>query len=405
MIAAIFGYAIAVTLLVGLAAASVERVLAELGRPRRFAWLGALAVTLAFPPLSWLLAADAPAPLAMAANELPRGTFAAYAQVDWNTILVSLWVVTTTILLILYAAAWLRLALLAKRWPHEKGDAGSILVADDVGPAVLGIFRPRIVLPCWLMDSPAAVRDTVLAHELEHIAARDQISIVAVQVVTILLPWNLPLWWFMRRLRAAIEVDCDARVLRRGADPAQYAEVLLAVGQHRPASAYVAATLIEPVTQLERRIRIMLTQPRSVSVGRASTAVAVTVALAACATQLEPPVVITTSTPAAATSAVSQLEVIGELELGPEEGQFTMRAARLSWGADDAVKSQVIADRLIQTDYATLLEGNVRFSFDDGTSITASRALMKTEPDGSATVQIDDATIIRFDADGTKLTE
>ena len=64
MIAEAFAYAILVALLVGLGAASTERVLAEIKRPRRLAWLGAYLVALAFPLLSMLLAADAPAPLA-----------------------------------------------------------------------------------------------------------------------------------------------------------------------------------------------------------------------------------------------------------------------------------------------------------------------------------------------------
>jgi hypothetical protein len=74
-----------------------------------------------------------------------------YAIVDWDTALLWLWISTTTVLAILYVAAWLRLALQAKRWPRETIDAVSVVVADDVGPAVLGFLRPCIVLPRWLI--------------------------------------------------------------------------------------------------------------------------------------------------------------------------------------------------------------------------------------------------------------
>ena len=38
-------------------------------------------------------------------------------------------------------------------------------------------------------------------------------------MAVVLMPWNLPLWWQWRRLRFAIEVDCDARVLASGRIP------------------------------------------------------------------------------------------------------------------------------------------------------------------------------------------
>jgi hypothetical protein len=398
MIAEIFGYAIVVAALIGLAAASVELLLAELERPRRFAWLGAFAVALASPPSFWLLAPEPQLPVAVRAGTLPQQPFAAHAQFDWNTALLWLWIVATTILAVLYVAAWLRLALQAKRWPRETSDTVSVVVADDVGPAVLGFLQPRIVLPRWLMDAPATVRSIVVAHELEHIAARDQACIVAAQVITILLPWNLPLWWFVRRLRAAIEIDCDTRVLRRGTNPAEYASVLLAVGQHRPTPAYAALTLIEPVTQLERRIRIMLTQPRSASIGRASAAVAVAVALAACATQLEPPVLVTSTAPPRATDAsvvarsepaadASAASILFEGSVNVRRdpsGQTILRAPAMTMR---------IGPNFTDTQGKFIFDGNVKFEID-GRSITASRAVIETAPDGAMMLQLTDATLV-----------
>jgi hypothetical protein len=410
MIAEIFGYAIVIALLVGLAAVCVEHLLVELLRPRRFAWLGAFGAALAFPPLLWLLALEPQLPVAVRAGTLPRQPFAAYAQFDWNTALLWLWIVATTILAVLYGAAWLRLALQAKRWPRETSDAVSVVVADDVGPAVLGFLRPRIVLPRWLMDAPATMRSTVVAHELEHIAVRDQACIVAAQVITILLPWNLPLWWFVRRLRAAIEIDCDARVLRRGTDPAQYADVLFAVGQHRPASAYAAVTLIEPVTQLERRIHIMLTKPRSASAARVSAATALAAGLAACATQLEPPVVITTSPPDTATSAISRIEtgrgVTGVRLTRGAQGELTLEAPELVIRVERAqgrgtsnsmtttASSVLLEGSVNETGDSVLFEGNVQMAFDD-LSISASRAWVRQEPDGGAVLTLNHAKIVR----------
>jgi biopolymer transport protein ExbD len=241
----------------------------------------------------WLAAGTAPPAAESFLVEYARG-ITPYANVDWDTALGLAWAASTLLMLVVYLAAWLRLTLIAKRWPHLESDAGPVAVSDDVGPAVFGILDPRVVLPRWLIEAPASARHVVMAHEREHIAARDPAAIVASQLIAILLPWNLPLWWFARRLRAAIEIDCDARVLRTGADPAHYGDVLLAVGQHRSSSPHMAATLIEPVTQLERRIRIMLAKPRPGSGRRVVVALAVALGIAACATQVEPPVLSST---------------------------------------------------------------------------------------------------------------
>jgi hypothetical protein len=154
-----------------------------------------------------------------------------------------------------------------------------------------------------------------------------------------------------------------------------------------------------------------LTKPRSASIGRASAAVTVALALAACATQLEPPVVVTSATPAAAMTPAPRIE--GRIEFnaspsfklieGPAPGQFTASAAEVTLRVDDVTRMRGSADWLNRTEDAMLFEGNVRFTFD-GTSITASRALVKTEPDGGTTVQLDDATV-RYDADATNLAE
>jgi hypothetical protein len=407
MIAQIFGYAILVALLVGIAAASVEQLLVELRRPRRFAWLGAFAVALASPPLLWLLAPEPQLPVAARAGTLPQQPFAAYAQLDWNTALLWLWAIATMTLAALYGAAWLRLALQARRWPRETSDTVAVVVADDVGPAVLGFLRPRIVLPRWLMDAPAAVRSTVVAHELEHIAARDQACVVAAQVVTILLPWNLPLWWFTRRLRAAIEIDCDARVVRRGADPAHYLDVLLAVSQRGAGPAYVGAALIEPVTQLERRIRIMLTTPRSASVGRVSAAALFIAGIAACATRLDPPVSLPDSAPVEL--GATEVSVVAD---GPEgikitqgpDGHVTRLAGAILVAVAGTSQMRITSDLLISSGESTVFEGNVHIDSDD-TSITAARARATRNPQGEMVLTVEDAKVIRTFAEPAKLAE
>jgi hypothetical protein len=72
------------------------------------------------------------------------------------------------------------------------------------------------------------------------------------------VPWNPAAWWQLRRLRLAMEVDCDSRVLARRADVRAYGTLLLEVGRRTSGARLVgAAAFSEPRSFLERRIRIM----------------------------------------------------------------------------------------------------------------------------------------------------
>ena len=106
-----------------------------------------------------------------------------------------------------------------------------VLLADDIGPAVFGLLRPRVVLPRWLGAASAATQDLVPAHERQHLVARDPQLLALALALVVLMPWNLPLLWQLRRLRFALEVDCDTRVLNADTDPAEYGEALLFVSQ------------------------------------------------------------------------------------------------------------------------------------------------------------------------------
>jgi hypothetical protein len=127
---------------------------------------------------------------------------------------------------------------------------------------VVGIVRPRIVIPQWLLHEEAPMQAIVIAHEQEHLRAQDIRVLGGALLTAVLLPWNLPLWWQLRRLRFAIEVDCDARVLRAGQSPPPYSAVLLSVATHRVPLRATATGLSESGSSLERRIRIMHTPRR-----------------------------------------------------------------------------------------------------------------------------------------------
>ena len=157
-----------------------------------------------------------------------------------------------------YVLGALRLRRARRGWKGLKVNRHPILVADDVGPAVMGFHRPIIVLPQWLLDGPGPDRDIALAHEAEHIAARDPGLLLAALLLLVVTPWNLPLWWQLRRLKLAIEMDCDRRVLHRGVDRKQYANALLQINQQMGRIPMTAIAIVGRVSQIERRIATMV---------------------------------------------------------------------------------------------------------------------------------------------------
>src|SRR6266481_2072595 len=148
-----------------------------------------------------------------------------------------------------------------RRWSLGTVGGTSVYLASDVGPAVVGLIRPRIVVPAWLTQSSAREQAAVVAHEQSHLDAHDPALLTVALCLLVFMPWNLPLWWQLRRLRYAIEVDCDARVLRGGHDATQYGETLIAIGQRQSAFIGAVAAMSESKSFLEERIRILVRKP------------------------------------------------------------------------------------------------------------------------------------------------
>jgi TonB family protein len=104
----------------------------------------------------------------------------------------------------------------------------------------------------------------VLRHEEEHRRARDPLLLFGAAVLVALMPWNPALWWCAHRLRLAVELDCDARVLAVHGRPERYGLLLMMMAQRRSAAATtLAPALTSPTSNLERRIIAMRrTAPR-----------------------------------------------------------------------------------------------------------------------------------------------
>jgi hypothetical protein len=163
-----------------------------------------------------------------------------------------------------------------------------VYIAPDVGPGVVGLLRPRIVAPRWLTETQSACQELVIAHEQAHLARHDPQVLTLALFLLVVMPWNAPLWWQVHRLRRAIEVDCDARVLEKGLDPEKYRQMLTDVSRRPSAYLGMVAAMSESPSLLQQRMRLMVDPSRR---GPAAAAVLVFLAFAlvAVAAQVTPP--------------------------------------------------------------------------------------------------------------------
>ena len=270
-------WTLVVSALLALAAAMADRVAARMRIARRFVWIVAALVATVGPAWSALGPADRPdhdrsarsirTSESLGSAEVRRLTdvavwqrvnaFAAATR-ELDVWLVRGWLVASaTVLLAVIAGAW-QMRLRARGWIAADTEFGRVFVSHDDGPAVFGSLRPAIVVPQWALALERGERNLMLRHEREHLLAHDSRLLLAGALVLMLVPWNAAVWWMLRRLRLAIELDCDARVISAVGNARQYGAMLLAVGERYAARPSLATSLAEAGAHLEARITAMM---------------------------------------------------------------------------------------------------------------------------------------------------
>jgi TonB family protein len=283
VIARLMLYSIAAGALVALAAAAGDRLASWLRVPRRRIWLGAMlfvvALTVAMP---WRAATDA------SANRVTATTVATFSAsrdagtMGWQRAVSALvdragasidgaesaarwlWALASLMSLIVYAGGCTAIARRRRQWRAATINGVPVLVAPDTGPAVVGVWSTDIVVPEWVLSFAPERLDLLLQHEQTHDTARDSMLVHLSRLVLVLFPWHPMLWWMDSRLRTAIEIDCDARVLNANTDSdahartKAYGDLLLAVATHpRHRTSRLAPALLERQSSLARRIAAM----------------------------------------------------------------------------------------------------------------------------------------------------
>jgi TonB family protein len=276
MIASWMAYALLVGIVLTISGLALERLASAQGWPLRWIWASTLSASVLLPtatiaigvrqapraidsasqaplapPFTITIGVAEPAPSAIVSAD--RG-----GRPSLDRMLTLAWTALTAVFLLRVGLSVVRLRRRARTWERGVIDGVAVRLSSSDGPAVVNLRPMDIVVPRWILALDASLRALVLRHEREHRAARDPYLLFGAAILVAIVPWNVALWFAARRLRLAIEIDCDARVLRAHPSPERYGLLLLTVAQrHASASTLFAPLLSEPTTHLERRILAM----------------------------------------------------------------------------------------------------------------------------------------------------
>jgi beta-lactamase regulating signal transducer with metallopeptidase domain len=352
-------YSILVSLLMGLATLALERSARIRRRPARWLWGTCMVASLAilFIPSRAVvqipeathadratLSSEIIPPPQTKAIELSRITFPIIGTDQTSpsdgvsTLLDWTWRMASTTLALVILSSCAHLSWRRRRWERGQMAGTDVYISEDCGPAVVGFFRPDIVVPRWLTKLTPDAQELVIAHERSHLGAYDtQLLTIAVCLLAC-MPWNPMLWWQLRRLRLAIEIDCDARVVSLGYPVARYSETLIAVGERQSASYAMTMAAYGSKSFLEQRIRNMLRKKTRHARVWALALACVGVGLAVCAAEVAPPKV-------DSAGKTSYQEISADRQLLQANGQSDVRALR---SQILQMQAEGIADKLAQ---------------------------------------------------------
>lgn len=277
------GYAVGIGVLLAGGAWAGERLCEHMGWPRRFAWIAALTLAVVIP-----LSARAPAPVPEVSAAAPSPVTSVVQAADpavpaisgtgWERAAIFAWGAASLATLLVFGAILGLTTRSRRRWPRRSVDGEDVYVSEGFGPALIGVARPSVVIPDWLFSEGDRGGRVAILHEREHARARDHLTLLYGAIIAALFPWSPAVWWMVRNLRGAVEIDCDRRVIASGIPADDYGELLLAigVGQHR--RWILTPALLESRHSLERRLKIMAARKMKWSPLRAVTLAGLTLA-------------------------------------------------------------------------------------------------------------------------------
>jgi beta-lactamase regulating signal transducer with metallopeptidase domain len=114
---------------------------------------------------------------------------------------------------------------------HSTGRHAELTRAPGlVSPCMIGLWKPVIVLPSWMLDKLDDERiDQVVVHEWAHVQRRDDVMSLLLAMARAVAGWHPAVAWIGRAIGFEREAACDDQVLALTENPARYASCLTSV--------------------------------------------------------------------------------------------------------------------------------------------------------------------------------
>ncbi len=240
------------------------------------------------------------APVAAQRTATPATRSSLLAAVDWRSGLLLIWLNVAVALLVRAALASFAARRLVsssvvtddenilrecRRASHVLGITRPVDVRmsrEATIPLVVGALRARVILPAAASAWSRERLSAVLLHEFAHVRRRDNLWVLAANIVTALF-WFHPLVWMLSgQVRREAERACDDVVLAHGVRGSDYATHLVAIARTATMRGAVTGAALTFATRssLEKRVvSILSTRTPRAAMSRRSLALLVCVSL------------------------------------------------------------------------------------------------------------------------------
>ncbi len=191
----------------------------------------------------------------------------------WPRIAAGLWIAGVIFLLATWFRRWWIIRTALRGAAPLAFDAPLPVLSSNsqIEPGVFGVLRPVLLMPEGIANRlSTAELDAILAHEIEHVRRRDNLTSALHMLVEVLFWFHPLVWWIGAKLVAERERACDEAVIDQGShEPEVYAQGIVNVCKYYVESPLTCAsgvsgadlrTRIEEIMTSDVKSRLTLTR-------------------------------------------------------------------------------------------------------------------------------------------------
>lgn len=188
-------------------------------------------------------------------------------NLNQQMILVGVWLAIAIGLMVVFLLCHYQHISSLKRKPlnHLKSDLPIFIAMNNIGPQIIGVFRPQIIVPNDFSERfDKTQQDLIIAHELSHWRQGDTFwNLLALLILACF--WFNPIFWLAyKHFRQQQELSCDAKVLAKKsmASRQQYALAMINVSSSTDTASFTQLYYGEKMNIKNRIASLVIHKPQ-----------------------------------------------------------------------------------------------------------------------------------------------